>query len=96
MSNSILNNYVTFLCIRSLFFLSLLIAVSDYNSSARVYSLTGRETVTVDIGIIGDGKLEQTEVFYASLSFVNVPPNVTITPHQTEIVISDDDSELRS
>ena len=58
-----------------------------------MYSLTGRESVTVNIGIIGDGKLEQAEVFYASLSFVNVPPNVTITPHRTEIVISDDDSE---
>ena len=58
-----------------------------------MYNLTGRETVTVNIGIIGDDKLEQTEVFYASLSFINIPPNVTITPHQTEIVISDDDSE---
>ena len=59
-----------------------------------MYSLTGRERVTVAIGIVDDSKFEPTEVFYASLSFVNVPPNVTITPHRTEIVISDDDSEL--
>ena len=59
-----------------------------------MYSLTGRETVTVDIGIIGDVKFEHTEVFYASLSFVNISRNLTITPHRTEIVISDDDSEL--
>ena len=50
--------------------------------------------MTVDIGIIEDSIFELTEVFYASLSFINILPNVTITPHRTEIVISDDDSEL--
>ena len=59
-----------------------------------MYSLTGRETVTVDIGIIEDDKFEQAEVFCAILSFINIRRNVTITPHHTEIVISDDDSEL--
>ena len=50
--------------------------------------------MTVNIGIINDNKFEPTEVFYASLSFVNITPNVTITPHRTKIVISDDDGEL--
>ena len=50
--------------------------------------------MTVDIGIIGDSKFEHAEVFYASLSLVIVLPRVTIAPDQTEIVISDDDSEL--
>ena len=59
-----------------------------------MYSLTGRETVTVDIGIIGDDKFEHVEVFYASLSFVVVPPRVTLQPDQTEINIIDNDGEL--
>ena len=60
-----------------------------------LYTLTGRETVTVDIGIIEDDKLEHAEVFYASLSFVLVPPpRVTLQPDQTEITIIDDDGEL--
>ena len=59
-----------------------------------MYSLTGRETVTVDIGIIEDGKFEHAEVFYASLSFVVVPPRVTLQPDSTEINIIDADSEL--
>ena len=78
----------------NLLFLSLLIAGSDYNAAARVYSLTGRETVTVNIGIIEDNVFELTEVFYASLSFTSVYSNVTIAPNRTEIVISDDGSEL--
>ena len=59
-----------------------------------MYSLTGRETVTVNIGIIEDSIFELTEVFYASLSFTSVYSNVTIAPNRTEIVISDDGSEL--
>ena len=70
------------------------IAGSDYNSTVGVYSLTGRETVTVDIEIIEDGKLEQTEVFYASLSFVIVPPRVALQPDRTEINLIDASSEL--
>ena len=50
--------------------------------------------MTVNIGIIGDDKFEQKEMFYASLSLVNTHPNVTLTPHRTEITINDDDSEL--
>ena len=80
--------------IQLLFLLSLFIAGSDYNSSGRVYSLTGRETVTVDIGIIGDNTFEHAEVFYASLSFVIVPPRVTLQPDQTEINIIDAGGEL--
>ena len=59
-----------------------------------MYSLTGRETVTVDIRIIEDGKFEQTEVFYASLCFVVVPPHVTLKDDKTEITITDADGEL--
>ena len=59
-----------------------------------MYSLTGRETVTVTIGIIEDSVFELTEVFYASLSFTSVYSNVAISPNRTEIVISDDGSEL--
>ena len=59
-----------------------------------MYSITGRETVTVNIGIIGDNKFEQTEVFYASLSLVVFLPPVTLQPDRTEINITDADSEF--
>ena len=59
-----------------------------------MYSLTGRETVTVDIGIIEDNKFEDAEVFYASLNFVVVPPCVTLRPDQTEITIINAEGEL--
>ena len=76
-------------------FLSILIVGNDYTSREGVYSLTGRETVTVDIGIIGDDKFEHAEVFYASLSFdVVPPPRVTLQPDQTIITIINDDGKL--
>ena len=50
--------------------------------------------MTVDIGIIEDCKFEQTEVFNASLSFIVVPPHVTLKPDRTEINITDADGEL--
>ena len=50
--------------------------------------------MTVDIGIIEDSKLEHAEVFYASLSFVVVPPRVALQPNQTEINITDASGEL--
>ena len=59
-----------------------------------MYSLTGRETVTVGIGIIEDDKFERAEVFYASLSFVVVPSRVTLQPDRTEINIIDAGGEL--
>ena len=59
-----------------------------------MYSLTGRETVTVDIGIIEDDRFESAEVFYASLSLDTVPPRVTLQPDRTEIIIIDPEGEL--
>ena len=59
-----------------------------------MYTLTGRETVIVDIGIIEDDKFEHAEEFYASLSFVVVLPRVTLQPNLTEINIIDAASEL--
>ena len=50
--------------------------------------------MTVDIGIIEDDKFEHAEVFYGSLSFVLVPPRVTLQPDQTEINIIDNNGEL--
>ena len=78
----------------NIFFQSILIAGSDYNSTEGVYNLTGRETVTVNIGIIEDDKFEHAEEFYASLSFVVVPPRVILQPDRTEINIIDTASEL--
>ena len=59
-----------------------------------MYSLTGRQTVTVDIGIIEDDKFEHAEVFYASLSLDAVSPHVTLQPDRTEIIIIDAEGEL--
>ena len=59
-----------------------------------MYSLTGRENVTVDIGIIEDDKFENAEVFVASLSFVEVLPHVILHPNRTEITIIDAAGEL--
>ena len=59
-----------------------------------MYSLTGRQIVTVDIGIIEDDKFERAEVFYANLSLDTVPPRVTLQPDRTQIIIIDPEGEL--
>ena len=50
--------------------------------------------MTVDIGIIEDDKFEHTEVFYASLSFDEVPLRVALRPDRTKINIIGAEGEL--
>ena len=53
--------------------------------------------VTVEVPISNDDILEEKmKTFIGSLVLQPTPLNVTVEPHQTEVVIVDDDSEGRS
>ena len=70
---------------------------SDYNSTTQILSFMSGQTIgtqiPITISITNDGIAENIESFFGSLSLQPTALNVSVSPDQAEVFITDNDGK---